>query len=116
MTVGAAAMEPSSPASMTQRATSPTTTRRRSKNTYRTRRRMSLGTIWISIMCTTHGTSRVGQYNTGGVAEVGQAAPSADDADFAQMTPMIDLRYLRHLRIRFPYLPNVTTFRERSNP
>src|SRR3954453_19179824 len=72
MTVGAAAIEPSSPASMTQRATSATTTRRRSKNTYRTRRRMSLGTIWISIMCTTRGTSRVGQYNTAGAAEVGQ--------------------------------------------
>src|SRR5881398_3700166 len=72
MTVGAAAMEPSSPARMTESATRPMTTRRRSKKTYRTRRRMSLGTIWISIMCTTRGTSRVGQYNTAGVAEVGQ--------------------------------------------
>src|SRR5205809_5380785 len=78
MTVDAAAMEPSSPASITQRATRPTTTRRRSKKTYRTRRRMSLGTIWISIMCTTHGTSRVGQYNTAGVAEVGQEAPAGN--------------------------------------
>src|SRR3954447_11297284 len=89
MTVGAAAMEPSSPASMTQRATSPTTTRRRSKNTYRTRRRMSLGTIWISIMCTTHGTSRVGQYNTAGVAEVGQdgKAPLEDCVLVMRKTP-----------------------------
>src|SRR5882672_4361873 len=50
MTVGAAAMDPSSPARTTENATRPTTTRRRSKKTYRTRRRMSLGTIWISIM------------------------------------------------------------------
>jgi predicted RNase H-like HicB family nuclease len=33
---------------------------------------MSLGTIWISIMTMPRWTTRVGQYNTAGAAEVGQ--------------------------------------------
>src|SRR5438046_1345724 len=50
MTVGAAVIDPMIAASTNERTQIPTTTRRRSKKTYRTRRRMSLGTIWISIM------------------------------------------------------------------
>src|SRR5947209_853157 len=69
MTVGAAAMEPITPTRTRASAVTAMITRRRSKKTYRTPRRMSLGTIWISIM-TQHppGTAGAWQYNTEGSA------------------------------------------------
>src|SRR5258708_19631128 len=80
MTVGAAAIEPISAASTIVSALTPNFTRRRPKNTYRTLRRMSLGTIWISIMKDDPRATRVKQYNTLGAQGLVQGGAWAQEA------------------------------------